>query len=168
MNAILDWQPLLSEDLDMVNAIADRVHKTLPERPEVFAEKVRLFPEGCRKLFFQNKMVGYGISHPWTLYSIPPLDEFLVSLPQNAQCIYIHDVVVLPEARGQNAAGRYVDYIKRLATRLAIPSLALVSVYGTDVLWSRFGFHGVQNEELSRKLVSYGATAKYMICGPND
>jgi N-acetylglutamate synthase-like GNAT family acetyltransferase len=110
-----------------------------------------------------NKMVGYGISHPWTLNSIPPLDDFLVMLPHNPECLYIHDVVVMPEARGHGAATNYVDYIKGLAVQIGIDSLALVSVYGTDVLWGRFGFKAVQNAQLSRKLESYGATAKYMI-----
>jgi ribosomal protein S18 acetylase RimI-like enzyme len=145
-----------------------RIHTSLPEKPEVFAEKFRLFPDGCQKLVSENKMVGYGISHPWVLSSIPPLDEFLVLLPQNPECIYIHDVVVLPEARGNNAAQRYVDHIKRLAAKMSILSLALVSVYGTDALWNRFGFRAIQDDGLKRKLISYGVTAKYMICNLND
>jgi ribosomal protein S18 acetylase RimI-like enzyme len=163
-----NWLPLELADLDQVNEIADRIHTGLPERPEVFAEKVRLFSDGCRKLVSKGKMVGYGISHTWTLFSIPPLDEFLVSLPQKPECIYIHDVVVLPEARGQRAANQYVSYIKSLAEQRSIASLALVSVYGTDILWERFGFRSVQNDELKCKLTSYGETAKYMICNLND
>lgn len=163
MSNTTDWQPLLPSDLDSVNRIADLIHTSLPERPEVFEEKVRLFPSGCRKLVSGDDIVGYGISHPWMLYSIPPLDEFLKSLPQNPECLYIHDIVVLPKARGNGAAARYVDYIKHLAAAMSIRSLALVSVYGTGVLWRRFGFRVVQNPELDRKLVSYGATAKYMV-----
>lgn len=49
-----------------------------------------------------------------------------------------------------------------------IGSLALVSVYGTDVLWSRFGFQVVHNPELNGKLASYGTTAKYMVYGRHD
>jgi GNAT superfamily N-acetyltransferase len=98
------------------------------------------------------------------LNSIPPLDEFLKALPKNPECVYLHDIVVAPEARGLGAASRYVDYLKQLAYDINIMSLALVSVYGTDVLWSRFGFRTVLNSDLSFKLVSYGATAKYMIC----
>ena len=68
-----DWYPLLVADLPCVNRIADIVHTTLPERPEVFEEKVRLFPTGCQKLVSGKNIVGYGISHPWILYAIPPL-----------------------------------------------------------------------------------------------
>lgn len=123
MKNTADWHPLLPSDLDSVNRIADLIHTSLPERPEVFEEKVRLFPSGCRKLISGSKIVGYGISHPWTLFSIPPLDEFLKILPQTPQCLYIHDIVVLPEARGSGAAERYVDYVKNLATAMSIRSL---------------------------------------------
>jgi N-acetylglutamate synthase-like GNAT family acetyltransferase len=111
-----------------------------------------------------DHIVGYGISHPWTLYSIPPLDTFLATLPANPECLYIHDVVVLPEARGRGAAARYVDYIKWLAGESAIRSLALVSVYGTDALWSRFGFRVIVSSNLKNSLTSYGASARYMMC----
>ncbi|MEN6532399.1 MAG: GNAT family N-acetyltransferase [Bryobacteraceae bacterium] len=163
-----DWHPLLIADLDRVNRIADLVHTTLPERPEVFEEKLRLFPSGCRKLISGEIIVGYGISHPWMLFSIPPLDDFLQHLPDKAQCLYIHDVVILPAARGHGAAGHYVDYVKGVARKMGIPALALVSVYGTDRLWSRFGFTVVQDAALDAKLKSYGGTAKYMLCEQND
>lgn len=164
MRNTTDWRLLLLPDLNAVSRIADRIHTSLPERSEVFEEKVKLFPNGCRKLVSGGDIVGYGISHPWMLYSIPPLDEFLKSLPPKPECLYIHDVVVLPEARGNHAASRYIDYIKHLAATMNISALALVSVYGTDALWRRFGFRIVGNPDLDRKLVSYGATAKYMIC----
>ncbi|MGO8839488.1 MAG: GNAT family N-acetyltransferase [Limisphaerales bacterium] len=159
-----DWLPILPADLDSVNRLADSIHTTLPERPEVFEEKVRLFPKGCKKFVLNGNMVGYGISHPWMLNTIPPLNKFLKNLPEKPECLYLHDIVIAPGARGMGAAGRYVDYIKQLAVEISIPSLALVSVYGTDVLWSRFGFRTVQNSDLNRKLISYGTTAKYMIC----
>jgi hypothetical protein len=167
-SSAVNWVPLLNLDLHSVNQIADHVHTSLPERPDVFAEKLSLFPQGCRKLLLDNRSVGYGISHSWVLNSIPPLDEFLVALPPEPQCLYIHDVVVLPEARGHNASGLYVEYIKALAKVMHIQALALVSVYGTDVLWSRFGFQTILNPSLTKKLLTYGATAKYMICNLND
>ncbi len=161
---MVDWYPLLIEDMTWVNRIADMVHTTLPERPEVFEEKVRLFPRGCRKLLSGDAIVGYGISHPWMLSSIPPLDAFLQRLPTAPECLYIHDVVVLPAARGKGAAGNYVDYVKNVARDMNIPALALVAVYGTDHLWSRFGFKVMQDASLGNKLQSYGGTAKYMVC----
>ncbi|HEY9595677.1 MAG TPA: hypothetical protein VHE79_14455 [Spirochaetia bacterium] len=66
------WLPLAPSDLVSVTAIAERIHPGLPERPEVFAEKIALFAAGCRRLVRGSETVGYGIAHPWMLHSVPP------------------------------------------------------------------------------------------------
>ena len=166
MTAIFDWLPLLPADVESVKRIADIVHPTLPESMEVFLEKVILYPLGCRKLMFDNILSGYGICHPWRLNSVPRVDCFLNTLPPHPDCLYIHDIAILPQARGQNAAGIYIDYIKQLAIEYSIPSIALVSVYGTNVLWNRFGFHGVELTQLDNPLATYGKSAQYMVYSP--
>ncbi|WP_420208248.1 GNAT family N-acetyltransferase [Candidatus Electronema sp. JC] len=166
MNKAINWCSLLPEDIDQANMIADSIHTTLPERPDIFIEKRNLFPEGCCKLVKNGAMVGYGISHPWTLYAVPPLDEYLVCLPKEPNCIYIHDVAVLPQGRGLGALDQYVEYIKHISTNIRISSIALVSVYGTDVLWKKFGFFtpNILNRiDLIQKISSYGESAKYMV-----
>jgi GNAT superfamily N-acetyltransferase len=155
------WQPLLPSDLPFVDALADLVHITLQERPEVFAERLRLFPEGCKKLVLGSKIVGYGISHPWMTCSVPALDSMLESLPPSPNCIYVHDIVVSTDARGKGASQAYVQQIKSLATSMGIKYLALVSVYGTEVLWKRFGFKKFKSA--MKELETYGPFAKYMI-----
>ena len=157
------WVPLQETDIDEVARIAEEIHPTLPERVEVFAEKARLFPHGCFKLECDGNMMGYALSHPWKLYAIPPLNEFLRELPANADCIYLHDVAVLPPARGRGAAGIFIDRITAVARRMHVFHLACVSVYGTDALWSRFGFRIVTFDDISAKLASYGDSAKYMV-----
>ena len=157
------WLPLLESDIEAVDRIAREIHKALPERSEVFAEKLRLFPRGCFKFMFEGRMMGYAVSHPWTLYSIPPLDDFLRELPSNPNCIYIHDIAVLPAARGHNAAGSCIAEIVKVAQQMDIQHLACVSVYGTDMLWARLGFRAVTSYESMSNLSSYGESAKYMI-----
>jgi len=157
------WSPLLASDIDAVGQIAKQTHIELPERIEVLAEILNLFPSGCCKLMIDGSIVGYGISHPWKLYDIPVHDEFLVELPSGPNCIHIHDVSILPLARGHSAAGSYIALVKDKAQRRRIASLACVSVYGTDVLWQRYGFRNVTTPEMSEKLHSYGPSGKYMI-----
>src|SRR3989344_2252276 len=155
----ITWVPLLKSDIQEVDKIAREIHRALPEREDVFAEKLRLFPQGCFKLMIEGNMMGYAFSHPWLLYSIPPLNDFLHTLPDNPDCIYIHDVAVLQAARGRNAAGLFIAEVREVAQGMDIKHLACVSVYGTDALWARFGFRNVSSNEISAKLASYGQSA---------
>jgi hypothetical protein len=75
------WRCAKNDDLDMIKWIADMIHVDLQECSDVFAEKLQLFPQGCFALVQNGAVVGYGISHPWQLNSIPPLDTFLGALP---------------------------------------------------------------------------------------
>jgi len=150
-------------DLETVNQIADKIHTGLPERPEIFADKLAHCPEGCLTLELNGEIVGYGFSHPWLLNEIPPLDTFLGVLPKNPSCVYVHDVVVLPSKRGYGSAGQYIDVMKTLAKRLSISALALVSVYDTHPMWGKYGFKVVASTALAQKLKSYGDTARYMV-----
>lgn len=157
------WRPARTTDLPAIGAIAARIHPDLPERPEVFAEKMRLYPGGCRVLVADDAIAGYGFAHPWRQHRIPPLDGFLERLPDDADCLYVHDVAVLPDFRG-GAARDYVATIETLARASHITALALVSVYATRPRWERLGFRPVMADaELRAKLASYGDSATYML-----
>jgi ribosomal protein S18 acetylase RimI-like enzyme len=159
----LHWRLARASDLPAISAIAARIHPDLPERPEVFAEKMQLYPDGCRVLAADDEIVGYGLAHPWKLHRIPPLDGFLEQLPGEPDCLYVHDVAVLPDFRG-GVARNYVAAIEHLARASEIATLALVSVYATRPLWERLGFRPVTaNTELRAKLASYGDNATYML-----
>jgi ribosomal protein S18 acetylase RimI-like enzyme len=157
------WRGLRQEDLAAVCRIAGRVHAGLPERREVFEEKLRLFPAGCLALEWRGTPVGYGISHPWRLYEIPPLDAFLEKLPASPDCLYLHDIAVTPAARGGRAAARLVALLCDVARKEGVGRIALASVYGTNGFWRRMGFEEVPGDGLADKLGSYGPGARYMI-----
>jgi GNAT superfamily N-acetyltransferase len=161
-NDIAVWRPATAADLDAIERIGNAIHVNLQERPEVFANKLALFPQGCFVLARNGAVTGYGIAHPWTLGSVPPLDTLMAALPPSPDCLYIHDVVVLPAGRGQGAAGLLVDVFEAAARQHALASLALVSVYGTYVFWERYGFQTTPDPELADRLKSYGETARYM------
>ncbi|WP_426419035.1 GNAT family N-acetyltransferase [Bradyrhizobium genosp. A] len=159
------WRRAHATDLEAISAIGARIHPDLPERPEVLSEKLRLYPDGCCVLAAANEIAGYGLAHPWMQQQIPPLDGFLDRLPDAADCLYVHDVAVLPEFRG-GMARAYVAEVEELARSSDITTLALVSVYGTRPLWERLGFQGVASDAALRdKLSCYGASATYMLRG---
>ena len=156
------WRPALSADLKTISRIADAVHPHLPESPAMFAEKLQLFPEGCFVLALDGSVVGYGISYPWMLDQIPLLDTSLEVLPASPTCLFVHDAAIVPEARGYGFAVELMRLLSDVARQHHLPALALVSVYGSDALWSRCGFGVATSSRLLEKLASYGPTARYM------
>jgi ribosomal protein S18 acetylase RimI-like enzyme len=161
----LHWRKAEPSDLPEISEIASRIHPDLPEGSDVLAEKMRLCPDGCLVLVANDAIVGYGLSHPWMRHQIPRLDELLHALPSAADCLYVHDVAVLPAFRGRQAADSYIERIIALARSVRITALALVSVYDTPFFWERFGFRVVAGDATLRaKLASYGETARYMMC----
>lgn len=161
MEITAEWHPLGSGDLEALCAIAAAAHPNLPERVEVFAEKLRLFPEGCLKFTLGGRMAGYGLSHPWALNSAPRLDAFMGPLPEAPGCLYIHDVALLPAASGRGAAHAFARHAEALARDRGLRRLALVSVYGTARLWARMGFKAARPAGLD--LAGYGSEAEYMV-----
>jgi N-acetylglutamate synthase-like GNAT family acetyltransferase len=157
------WRQATATDLLDIQSIADQIHPDLHEQAEIFAERLQLFPEGFFVLERNEQVVGYGVSHPWPLNSIPPLNQLLGSIPQSPGCLLIHDVAVLPRARGHGAAGVLIEVMAKVARKRGIPRLALISVYNTWPLWMRLGFEESPDRALTDKLKSYGQTARYMV-----
>lgn len=156
------WRPMRPADLPAVNAVADRVHQAYPEDPQVFTERLALFPDGCRVADGPDGPCGYAVAHPWNLLP-PPLDSLLQRLPTAPACLYLHDVALLPETRGAGLGEALVADLLDLAAQIGAPRLALTAVYETPRYWSRFGFTPYRTPEIDAKLASYGPTAQFMV-----
>jgi GNAT superfamily N-acetyltransferase len=161
-DARLDWRPMVAGDLRAVEVIAEAVHAAYPEDPEVFAERLALFPMGCHVLAQAGGLVGYVISHPWRAGAPPALNALLGALPEPAGCFYIHDLALLPAARGRGVARRVVRSLGVMAFSLGLPEVALVAVGGSEGFWRAQGFVAQDVPELAGKLASYDEGARYM------
>lgn len=158
----LQWRAMRSADLSAVAGLADRIHPLLPEDAAIFADRLRLYPQGCLVLDDGGGgCLGYAVGHPWTEGAPPKLDTPLGALPQPADCFYIHDVAVAPEARGHGSAAPAVDRLLELAE--GYRCAALVSVYATAPFWSRFGFAEAAGRLPPGALACYGTDARYMV-----
>lgn len=153
------WRALTAEDLPSVIAIADRVHVDFPERPEVFAERLALWPEGAFALERGGAMVGYALAHPWRLGAPPKLDMLLGALPTDADTLFLHDIALLPAARGARAAEALVVRLAALAADQGLATISLVAVNGTARLWRRCRFEIAAGPALG----DYGAAAHHMV-----
>ncbi|PHK96825.1 GNAT family N-acetyltransferase [Pseudoroseomonas rhizosphaerae] len=154
------WRPMGCADLPAVERIAAAVHPGYPEDAAVLAERLALHPGGCWMLEGAEEPVGYAISHPWHRRRPPALNTPLGALPDAPGTYYVHDVALLPAARGQGAAGRLMPLL--LAAARGLPELSLVAVGGSVPFWERQGFRVVDDPVLADKLRSYDAEARFM------
>lgn len=155
------WRRMSLDDIADLLRVADEVHPDLEEGDYVFAERVKLFPEGCLVLKEGDEVCGYAISHPIRHGQPPTLDSLLGEITPDASQYYIHDVAILPRFRGLGLAGECVRRLLEVAKRY--PTTCLVSVYGTVPFWSRFGFVTEPVDgSLSDKLREYGEDATFL------
>ena len=162
MNLRLRWRPMRPLDLPGVVALAQAEHPTLPERPEVFAERLELCPRGCKVLEISGRLSGYLVSHPWVPRDAPELDTLIGTLPAPAPVRYIHDLVVAPSHRGVGLASQAVWQIIDDARAENAVALSLVALGGTAPFWAKHGFTQAFGAGLSRKIAGYGAGAAFM------
>ncbi|WP_413460380.1 GNAT family N-acetyltransferase [Herbaspirillum huttiense] len=163
------WRPMRAEDLPHVMAIAEQVHVGYFEAEEVFAERLALFASGCliavrREGAGAAEVIGYAFMHPARQGFPPALNTFLGRLDPAADCLHLHDVALLPAARGSGLGRHLVEALSELCQTHGLPKAALVAVHGSSGYWRAAGFLddaqvSVQGRE---HLASYGEDALYM------
>ncbi len=149
------WRQMTPADLLAVERVGAQVHASLPESAEVAAERLRLFPEGCLVT-----ASGYVIAHPCRLGEPPALNSLLGALPDEANALHLHDVALLPAARGLGLGGAALRRVMAIAARREFAHVTLVAVHGTPPYWARSGFVVAP---ATVAVASYGADARYMV-----
>ena len=163
VHAEASWCEFSVNDINSLARVAGKIHPDLPESDEAFAERVELCPEGCLGLWEGkgNELCGYVISHPIKHRQPPALSSLLGKIASDADQYYIHDLAILPKLRGRGLAQECINTLFAIAKRY--PTTCLISVYGTEPFWSRFGFVPVQIDDvLEKKLQDYGDDAVYL------
>jgi len=151
------------QDLTQVQALADAIHVSHPEDPEVLAERQRLYPQGCFVLIEDGRTIGYALTHPWRFAEPPPLNRLLDAIPSPATTYYVHDVALLPDARGKGYAGQITERLVAQARETGLDNLSLVAVNKSQVFWEKAGFRVIAVPDLTPKLASYGPDAALMV-----
>jgi len=167
----MPWRLMTPQDLDEVKVLADAIHVAHPEDMDVFAERQRLYPQGCLVLVEHGHLVGYALTHPWRLNEPPPLNSSLSEIPRHPTTYYLHDVALLPEGRGKGYAAQAVEELARHAQAAGFSNLSLVAVNGSQKFWERLGFRTMAAQGLEEKLSSYGSDAVLMrrdLTGPDQ
>lgn len=133
------------------------------ESAEVVAKRLMLYPQSCWVACYQDKIWGYLFSCPSKLSQVNPLGaEF--GQYEHANCLYLHDMAVSPDARGQGVASALLRSAIDYATSLDLPHLALVAVQNSAAFWQQLGFTSqpALTSTAQHALASYGDNAVYL------
>ena len=157
------WHEMRRADLPAVSRVAALVHPLYPEKQAVFAERLRLYRAGSRVLSDgEGAVQGYVVSHPWRQGVVPALDSLLGALPDVPDTYYIHDIALLPQARGGRAAQACIAALANHAAAARFATMSIVAIAGTQGFWEKQGFSVVDMPELAARLTSYDPSARYM------
>lgn len=134
------WRPMRAADLDAVVAISDAVHGVFTEPRAAYAERLDLYPAGCRVFERDGVVAGVLVSHPWYRDAVPKLGALLGALPVPAETYYLHDIALLPAARGTGAGAEATAFVRGQARLAGCAEIRLVAVNGADSYWRAQGF----------------------------
>ena len=140
------WRRMAPADLPAVMAIAAVVHPDYPEDEPVFAERLRLAPEGCHVLAGEGgALQGYLVSHPWPAGAVPALNSLLGAIPPGTVNWYIHDLALLPSSDRSPgidvAVRRAIPLGGTVRVELAAPGNVVWEAELTRAGWQALGAH---------------------------
>lgn len=159
----LTWRPMRPDDLDAVTRIAAVGFPDHFEGRDCFENRLALYPEGGFVLSGEAGIVGYLVAYPWRFGAVPPLNTTIASIPGDADVLYLHDLALMPDARGGGWTRPVLDRLASEARSSRWSKIALVAVNDAQAFWRRHGFGEVQDRAMQDKLASYGADARYMV-----
>lgn len=134
-------KPLGSEDISEVIHVQRNAYSCDLHEPEAtFAKKMSLFPSGAIGCFDDAVMTGYIFCHPWVLGEIVPLGDLSIRIPDDPNCMCIHDLAIDNDHLGQGLAGHLISKVLSLTMSMGLHACALVSVQGSQGFWEHHGF----------------------------
>ncbi|WP_306523594.1 GNAT family N-acetyltransferase [Rheinheimera sp.] len=153
-------------DLPAVVKLQDRCYSAeLFEPADLVKRRYLAFPQSCWVATYQDKLWGYLFCYPSLIGKVNPLAEDFTEVTQ-ADCLYLHDMAVSSDARGQGVAQQLLAAAEQQAQQLSLSALTLVAVQNSASYWQQRGFNPVLSlsPEAITNLASYsGQQAQYLV-----
>ena len=136
-------QPLHQRNIDDILRIQKAAYGEMYlEDADSFIAKIIASPATSFAAWNDSLMIGYLIAVP--LQSDDGLHLNTSDVPtvplENATVMYIHDVAVHPEARGDGVAQLLLQHLEDAVSGTSISQWLLVSVQGSHDFWVKQGF----------------------------
>jgi ribosomal protein S18 acetylase RimI-like enzyme len=133
------------EDLESIVQIqAEAYSGYFLESSDVIATRFATNPPTSWIAEVDGKPAAYLVSYFSLLGKINPLNKNFVMVDQ-PDCLYIHDLAILPSAQGMGIARYLLNVAQKLALDNSCKNIALLSVQNTRLFWGRLGFCVVDN-----------------------
>ncbi len=153
-------------DLPAVVKLQDRCYsEDLFESADLVKSRLLLTPQSCWVALYQDKLWAYLFSYPAILGNINALGQPFAAY-SDANCLYLHDLAVSSDARGQGVATKLLAKATDYARELDFDYLSLVSVQNSLQFWQERGFSVVSQLSTAavEALASYtNQQAHYMV-----
>lgn len=164
MSTCLTVRPMRTPDLPAVLALQAAAHTPDKHEPGAsFLAKLLAAPGSCFLAEQAGRPRGYLVALPTAQHRAPALHALHWQAPAQADGLYLHDLVVHPQARGQGVAQALMSaFFKRLA-QAGLRQASLVAVSGTQRFWQHAGFEAfAPTADQAHALASYGEGAAAM------
>lgn len=163
---MLSIRLMQTKDLPAVVKLQDRCYAAdLFEPADVVKNRLLACPQSSWVAEFRDKLWGYLFCYPSQLGKVGPLAaEFIVSA--RADCLYLHDMAVSSDARGQGVATALLASAEQYAQSQHYQALTLVAVQNSASYWQRHHFAAYRQLSAAEQqhLASYiGQQAEYMV-----
>lgn len=162
---MLSIRLMQSTDLPAVIKLQDRCYAAeLFEPADVVVNRFKNCAETCWVALYQDKLWGYLFTYPSIAGKVGALAEDFMPVA-DADCLYLHDMAVSSDARGQGVARALLQQAEQYALAQHFQTLALVAVQNSTSYWQQRGFEPLAeiSEEQQLLLASYpGQNAQYL------
>jgi GNAT superfamily N-acetyltransferase len=137
---MLSIRLMQSTDLPAVIKLQDRCYAAeLFEPADVLVSRFKNCAETCWVALYQDKLWGYLFCYPSVAGKVGALAEDFQPVAA-ADCLYLHDMAVSSDARGQGVAKALLQQAEQYAKARQFSCLALVAVQNSTSYWQQQGF----------------------------
>lgn len=155
------------EDLERITQIQATCYDAeFIEDPRAFATKLMASSETCWLALSNWQTVGYLVSVPVHLNSLPSLNALSFQTTAAADALYLHDLAIHPDFRASGAGRQLIHQFKQQTAQLGYKNMLLIAVQDSAAYWQGHGFKALQSlpDAIAKKVSSFGHDALLMGC----
>lgn len=159
--------PMILQDLEDVAEVQKKTftqdlcegHSVLLNRFETFGQYFYVAKNG-------KALIGYMISFPWKAGDTPVNNQKFPAILQTPDCFFIHDITLMPEARGTGLAAAMIEKACETGRSLGFKTISLVAVSQSGNYWDKNNFLeyvDISVEKRNGIIANYGQGARLML-----